>query len=78
MSVPRLVKLLPMQDIRIDHLYASYKLVRGFLCQQYQIYAIMSISKLKFMEQSLFVVKSLLLNHTLEDLQCYVKKRLIK
>ena len=78
MSVQPLVGLLPMPDIRIDHLYASYKLVRGSLCQQYQIYAIMPISELKSMKQSLFVVKTLLLDHILKDLQCYVKKRLIK
>ncbi len=66
-----------MSDTRIDHLYASYKLVPGCLCQQYQTYAIMLINRLKFMKRSLFMVKTSLLNLVLKDSLCYVRSKLI-
>ncbi len=76
-SVQPLEQLLPTLDIRIDHLYASYRLAPKFLWHQYQISAIMLANRLKFMEQSLFAGKTLLLNRVLEGLHCYARSKLI-
>ena len=76
-SVQSLEQLLFTLDIRIDHLYASYRLASKFLWHQYQISAIMLVNRLKFMKQSLFARKTLLLSRVLKGLHCYVRSKLI-